>query len=199
MNDDIFYADVHWQGDGLQTAVRVHLRMLQRKPTKQLQFILDVAKKQVAKVNTSTLLLQKRLLTMFFLVGAKQKLKLESPTPLLVTSANTLLKLPSVTVVVPTCFHRRNWHPALYRMLQHQDYLGKLEFLIMDGACETKNECNSHKAGIPSPLLREKMSTDKRPDTPDLSSHTHVLLDVNTTVQFAGLKNCIRAWKHNVL
>ena len=61
--------------------------------------------------------------------------------------------LPSVSIVVPTCFHRRKYHATLYAMMAAQDYRGRLEFLVLDGACHSKSACNSKLLGAPSEHL----------------------------------------------
>ena len=77
-------------------------------------------------------------------------------------SSSTANMLPSVTIVVPTCFHRRKYHRALYDMMAAQDYRGKLEFLVLDGACTSESQCNSKLSGQPSAPLAQAASSDQR-------------------------------------
>ena len=47
-------------------------------------------------------------------------------------------------------------------MMAHQDYAGKLEFLVLDGACHSTSACNTHLVGAPSGSLVQAAASDKR-------------------------------------
>lgn len=88
--------------------------------------------------------------------------ELPSSTPTAAGFSGTSKSLPSVTIVVPTCFHRRKHHSTVYEMMAAQDYLGKLEFLVLDGACTSVSRCNSKLTGQPSVPLAQAAARDKR-------------------------------------
>ncbi|XP_062509801.1 uncharacterized protein LOC134185930 isoform X2 [Corticium candelabrum] len=55
-------------------------------------------------------------------------------------------QLPSITVIVPTCYMRHKFHPNLIKMFQHQTYSGHLELHLHDGACGKSDSSKSAKS-----------------------------------------------------
>lgn len=107
--------------------------------------------------------LEKRIAGMVYLYKSGVTVsELPDALPGAAGSSSTVKLLPSVTIVVPTCFHRRRYHRDVYDMMAAQDYPGKLEFLVLDGACTSASQCNSKLSGRPSAPLAQAAESDQR-------------------------------------
>jgi hypothetical protein len=65
---------------------------------------------------------------------------------------------PNISVLVPTCYFRHQFHSNVVAMFQHQTYPGDMQLLIHDGAC---GRSDSSKTGL-SQVMIETSDKDER-------------------------------------